>query len=121
LQRRHTGNGEYAGVLVCLLAAFGLANAGRKAGSPYSAEERRAVWFWGGAALFSLLAAWGRYGFVYRLVYHLPFLTNIRSPMKFMHPLNISLIILSGYGLETLYRRYLSQPSPAPRLPRQVS
>jgi hypothetical protein len=112
LQRRHTGNGEYAGVLVCLLAAFGLAGAGRKAGSSYSAQERRAVWFWSGAALFSLLAAWGRYGFVYRLVYDLPFLTNIRSPMKFMHPLNISLIILSGYGLEALYRGCLSQPSP---------
>jgi hypothetical protein len=111
LQRRHTGNGEYAGVLVCLLAAFGLANAGRKAGSAYSAQERRAVWFWGGAALFSLLAAWGRFGFVYRLIYDLPFLTNIRSPMKFMHPLNISLIILSGYGLEALYRRSLLQPS----------
>jgi hypothetical protein len=91
-----------------------LANAGRKAGSPYSARERRAVWFWGGAALFSLLAAWGRYGFVYRLIYDLPFLTNIRSPMKFMHPLNISLIILSGYGLEALYRRSLSQPSQRP-------
>jgi hypothetical protein len=111
LQRRHTGNGEYAGVLVCLLAAFGLANAGRKAGSPYSAEERRAVWFWGGAALFSLLAAWGRYGFVYRLVYCLPFLTDIRSPMKFMHPLNLALIILAGYGMETLYRLYLTKPS----------
>jgi hypothetical protein len=114
VQRRHTGNGEYAGILVCLLAAFGLANAGRKAGSPYSAEERRAVWFWGGAALFSLLAAWGRYSFVYPVIYHLPFLTNIRSPMKFMHPLNISLIILSGYGLETLYRRHLTQPPPRP-------
>jgi hypothetical protein len=112
VQRRHTGNGEYAGVLVCLLAAFGLANAGRKAGSTYSGEERRAVWFWSGAALFSLLAAWGRYGFVYRLVYTLPFMTNIRSPMKFMHPLNICLIILSGYGLESLHRRYLSQASP---------
>jgi len=113
LQRRHTGNGEYAGVLVCLLAAFGLANSGAKAGSFYSAPERRAVWFWGGAALFSLLAAWGRFGFVYRLVYEMPFLTNIRSPMKFMHPLNISLIILSGYGLEALYRRS-QQSSPRP-------
>ena len=96
LQRRHTGNGEYAGVLVCLLAAFGLASAWRKTGSPYSVGERRAVWFWTSAAVFSLLAAWGRYGFIYRLVYKMPFLTNIRSPMKFMHPLNICLIILSG-------------------------
>jgi hypothetical protein len=112
LQRRHTGNGEYAGILVCLLAAFGLANTWRKAGAPYSSRERRAVWFWGGAALFSLVAAWGRFGFVYRVIFEMPFLTNIRSPMKFMHPLNISLIILSGYGLEALYRRYLSQPAP---------
>ena len=110
LQRRHTGNGEYAGLLVCLLAAFGLANAGRKTDSPYSAEEKRIVWFWGAAAVFSLLAAWGRYGFVYRLIYHLPFLTNIRSPMKFMHALNICLIILSGYGLEALHRSYLAKP-----------
>jgi hypothetical protein len=119
LQRRHTGNGEYAGVLVCLLAALGLANAWRKSGSLYSAEERRAVWFWGAAALFSLPMAWGRFGFVYPFVYHvisyLPFpfsyLANIRNPMKFMHPLNISLIILCGYGLETLYRGSLAQPS----------
>ena len=114
LQRRHTGNGEYAGVLG--LPAGGLRTGQRgdeRLGSPYSAEERRAVWFWTGAAVFSaVLAAWGRYGFVYPFIYHLPFLTNIRSPMKFMHPLNICLIILSGYGLETLHRRYLSQPSP---------
>ncbi len=110
LQRRHTGNGEYAGLLVCLLAAFGLANAGRKTDSPFSAEEKRIVWFWGAAAVFSLMAAWGRYGFVYRLIYQLPFLTNIRSPMKFMHALNICLIILSGYGLEVLHRCYLAKP-----------
>jgi len=115
VQRRHTGNGEYAGLLVCLLAAFGVANAGRKIGSPYSGDERRAIWFWSVAAVFSLLAAWGRHGFIYPLIYHLPFLTNIRSPMKFMHPLNISLIILAGYGMETLYRRYLAEPAaPAP-------
>jgi hypothetical protein len=110
LQLRHTGSGEYAGLLVCLLAVFGLANSIRKTDSPYSAQERWATWFWGGAALFSLLAAWGQHGFVYKLIYELPFLSNIRSPMKFMHPLNISLIILSGYGLEVLHRRYLGAP-----------
>jgi hypothetical protein len=122
LQRRHTGSGEYTGVLVCLLAVFGLANAGRKEGSPYTTAERRMVWFWGGAALFSLCAAWGRHGFVYRFVYELPYFANIRNPMKFMHPLNISLIILCGFGLEALSRRYLqalapSRPGTPPRRP----
>jgi hypothetical protein len=107
-QRRHTGNGEYIGVLVCLLAFFALANTARKAGSPYSTAERRLVLFWGGAALFSLLAAWGRYGFLYALVYHLPLVANFRSPMKYMHPFNISMMILSAYGLEALARQYLA-------------
>jgi hypothetical protein len=120
LQRRHTGNGEYVGVLVCLLALFGLTNAARKAGSPYSAHERRAVLFWGGAALFSLLAAWGRHGFVYALIYHLPLTANFRNPQKYMHPLSICLIILSGYGLEALYRQYLAKAGRTESFFRQV-
>jgi hypothetical protein len=108
LQRRHTGNGEYTGVLVCLLALFALANAARKASSPYSPDERRSVLFWAGAALVSMLAAWGRHGFFYTLIYQLPFVANFRNPMKYMHPLNISVIILSGYGLEVLCRQYLA-------------
>ena len=108
LQRRHTGNGEYTGVLVCLLALFGLASAARKTGSPYSADERRMVLFWGGAALFSMLAAWGRHGFLYVLIYHFPLVASFRNPQKYMHPLNIGLIILSGYGLEALGRQYLT-------------
>jgi hypothetical protein len=111
VQRRHTGSGEYAGLLVCLLAVFGLANSIRKTHSPYSSQERWSIWFWGVAGLFSLMAAWGQHGFVYRLVYAMPFLNNIRSPMKFMHPLNIILMILSGYGLEALHRRYMEAPS----------
>jgi hypothetical protein len=107
-QRRHTGSGEYTGVLVCLLALFGLANAARKTASPYSTDERRMVWFWGGVALFSLLAAWGRYGFLYALIYHLPLVANFRNPMKYMHPLNISMMILSAYGVEALARQYLT-------------
>ena len=107
LQRRHTGSGDYTGVLVCLLALFGLFNSWRKLNSPFSKNERQFVWFWGVAALVSLLAAWGRYGSLYQFIYHLPFLSNIRNPIKFLHPLNVCLIILSGYGLEALYRGYM--------------
>ena len=114
LQRRHTGSGEFTGVLICLLAIFGLANAGRRHGSPYTRQERGMIWFWTVAAILSLFAAWGRHGFVYRFVYNVPYFANIRNPVKFMHPLNLSLIILCGFGLEALWRRYLQ---PTPRAP----
>jgi hypothetical protein len=104
---RHTGSGDYTGVLVCFLALFGLASSVRKTGSPYSDDERRGIWFWTVAALFSLFAAWGRHSFVYALIYRLPYFSTIRNPIKFLHPLNICFFILSGYGLEALYRNYL--------------
>jgi hypothetical protein len=108
-QRRHTGSGDYTGVLVCLLAFFGLFNSWRKEDSPFSENERQMVWFWGIAALISLFACWGRYSWLYQFIYHLPFINNIRNPIKFLHALNICLIILSGYGLESLYRGYLAK------------
>jgi len=106
-QRRHTGSGDYTGVLVCLLAVFGLCNSLRSGNSPFSKNEQKIVWFWSIAALVALLAAWGRYAWLYQFIYRLPFLSDIRSPIKFLHPLNVCLIILSGCGLEALHRRYL--------------
>ena len=104
---RHSGTGDYAGVLVALLAVFALANSCRGPNTPFSPAERRAVWFWGAAALFSILAAWGRFGFLYSLLYRLPYFSTIRNPIKFLHPFHIIWIILAGYGLEVLHRRYL--------------
>jgi hypothetical protein len=108
--RRHSGTGDYAGVLVALLAVFALANSCRGASTPFSPAERRAVWFWGVAALVSILAAWGRYGFFYSLLYRLPYFSTIRNPVKFLTPFHIAWVLLAGYGLEALYRRYLRNP-----------
>ncbi|MBU6399776.1 MAG: hypothetical protein KGS61_05610 [Verrucomicrobia bacterium] len=105
---RHSGSGEYAGVLVMLLAAFALAQSLRSQEAPYSALERRCVWFWSGAALVSLLLAFGRHAPFYRLVYALPYFSTIRNPVKFLHPLHLSLVILFGYGLAALHRLYLA-------------
>ena len=113
MQRRHTGSGEFAGVLVSLLALFGLAATWRRAQPAFSQNERCLVWFWGLAALFSLVAAWGRYSFLYALLYKLPYFSTIRNPMKFMHPFHLAWIILAGFGLEALYRRYLQDRAPA--------
>ncbi len=103
---RYTGSGECAGTIVSLLALFGLANYWRR-DRPYSKSERSAVGYWGVVALFSLLASWGRFGFVYQLLYKIPWFSTIRNPIKFMNPFHIAWIILAGYGMEVLYRRYL--------------
>ena len=110
-QRRHSGNGEYAGVLVALFAIFALLNSFRPSASPYNPVERRMVWFWGLATLFSLMAAWGRFSFLYGLLYQLPGVSSIRNPIKFMHPFVITWVILAGYGLEAFHRCYLRGPA----------
>ena len=106
---RYSGTGEYAGVMVSILALFALVNSSRGTGAPFSSGERRAVWYWGGAAVFSLLAAWGRHGFLYRLLYHLPYLSTIRNPIKFLHPFHIAWLVLAAYGMEAIWRRYLQK------------
>jgi len=107
---RFFGTGESAGIMVFLLALFAIANLWRKV-LPWSSPERRAVAFWGLIALVSLLAAWGRFGFLYRLLYQLPYFSTIRNPVKFLHPFHIALLILAAYGMEFLYRRYLRVPA----------
>ncbi len=105
---RYSGSGECAGVLVSLLAIFGVANIFRsKAEGVFSKSEWMSVVYWGAVAVFSLLAAWGRFGFIYQFIYKLPYFSTIRNPIKFMHPFHIAWIILAAYGMEVLYRRYM--------------
>jgi hypothetical protein len=118
---RHTGTGEYAGILAALLAMFALANSCRGSNTPFSPTERRAVWFWGAAALFSILAAWGRFGYLYSVLYRLPYFSTIRNPIKFLHPFHIIWVILAAYGLEVLHRRYLrTSAKRVPFLPEHI-
>ena len=72
------------------------------------------VWFWGLATLFSLMAAWGRFSFLYALLYQLPGVSSIRNPIKFMHPFVVTWVILAGFGLEAFYRGYLRGPAAKP-------
>jgi hypothetical protein len=78
-QTRHSGAGVYAGVLVVLLAALALAQALRTGSSPFSQSERRTIFFWGAAALVSLLLAFGRHAPFYQFFYGLPYMSTIRS------------------------------------------
>lgn len=106
---RHSGSGEYAGILVVLLAVWAFAQSLRGGHSPYTAAERRLIWFWAGAAIVSLLLAFGRYAPFYQFVYQLPYFSTIRNPIKFMQPFQVSVIILFAYGVEDLSRRYLTR------------
>jgi hypothetical protein len=100
-------SGVYAGVLVVLIAGWAMARSFRRNGSPFTEQERKFIWFWAGAALVSLLLAYGRHAPLYQLIYQLPYFSTIRNPIKFMHPFTVALVILFAYGLEGLSRCYL--------------
>jgi len=104
---RFSGSGEYAGVPVLLIAfwaaARGLSRSGKQ---PFSDEERRRIWFWIVAIVVSLFLAYGHYFPLFKVIFALPVLNTIRIPMKYLHGLHLSVIILFGYGLMGLHRLY---------------
>lgn len=106
--QRHSGAGEYAGILVVLVGIIGAANAFRKQNNYYSALDRRVVIFWTITAIVSILFAWGRWAPFYQILYKLPFFSTIRNPIKFMHFFHLSLLILFGYGLQVIFMHYVN-------------
>lgn len=106
-QYRHSGQGEFAGTIVALVAIWAGAQSLRRKQSVFTETERKNVWFWGGAAIVSLLLAFGRHAPLYQIAYAIPYLSTIRNPIKFLHPFHVSVAILFGYGLQGLYRRHL--------------
>lgn len=106
---RHSGSGEYAGVLVLLVALWAVIRSLRRTDNPFSEWQRRFIWFWAVTAAISLALAWGRHAPFYQLVYVLPYFSTIRNPIKFMHPFHGALLILFACGLHGLSRCYLEQ------------
>ncbi|MEW6304518.1 MAG: hypothetical protein AB1705_13655 [Verrucomicrobiota bacterium] len=106
---RSSGSGEYAGVLVVLLAFWAVLQSFRGASASYSPTEKRWIWFWAGVAVLSLLFAFGRHAPFYQLLYQLPYFSTIRNPIKFMQPFHMATGILFAYALQDLWRRYLAQ------------
>jgi len=110
-QFRHSGSGEFAGVLVTVVALWAVIQSFRRKRNLYSDWERKFIWFWGGAGIVSLLLAFGKHAPFYQLVYALPYFSTIRNPFKFLHPLQVSLVILFAFGLQGLYRHYILSPA----------
>jgi hypothetical protein len=111
---RYSGAGEYAGVLVILIAAWAIGLSFVTGSKTFTLRERKLIWFWTAAGFISLLLAFGRYAPFYQFLYKLPYFSTIRNPIKFMHPFHLSAMILFGYGLLGLSRRYLEDFSIKP-------
>ena len=105
---RWSGAGEYAGILVVLVASYAAATSLRKKQSPYSEQERRMVWFWVAVAAGSLALSWGHFAPFYRIFFAIPYLSTIRIPSKFLHVMHLALWVLFAYGLEAIARGSLA-------------
>ena len=101
---RHSGAGEYAGVLVVLVAFYAIFQSFRGPKSVFDDTQRKHIRFWMIAAFICLLFAFGRHAPFYQIIYSLPFFSTIRNPVKWMYPFHLSLLILFGYGLHGLTR-----------------
>lgn len=106
---RFSGSGEYAGVPVLLIALWAAGRALARSGrQPFSNDEQRRIWFWSLAIVVSLLLSYGHYFPLFKAIFALPVLNTIRIPMKYLHGLHLSVVILFGYGLLGLQRLYFT-------------
>ncbi len=109
---RFVGSGDYLGILVALLAAFAIAQSLRRENCPFTETQKKFIWFWAVVLAGSLLMSWGRFAPVfYKLFYALPYASTIRNPTKFTLILSWAAVILFGYGVHALSRRYLEVPA----------
>lgn len=108
---RHTGRGFYFGLLVVILGLWTALQSFRKQESVFSLPERKMIWFWSVVAVISLLGAHGKFSplesFYYWIYTIMPYSSTVRNPEKFLHVMNLAVIILFGYGVQGLDRRYL--------------
>jgi hypothetical protein len=107
---RHTGRGIYIGAMIVFLACCAGVQSLRKKDSGFTDLERRHIWFWWAVTLVALPLAWGRHAPFFQIVYHLPYFSTIRSPDKFLYIVTLAMVILFGYGIHGLSRRYLDVP-----------
>jgi hypothetical protein len=108
---RHTGRGFYFGLMVVILGLWATFQSFRKNNSVFVLSERKMIWFWSVAAVISLVCAHGRFSplepFYYWIYMVMPGSSTVRSPEKFLHVMNLSVLVLFGYGVQGLDRKYL--------------
>jgi hypothetical protein len=113
---RQTGGGNYAGILVALVAAWAVAQSLRRQNSVFGGDQRRMIWFWFALVVIALPLSYGRFGFFggypFRFLYELPGASLIRNPAKFILIFSWAIVILFAYGVQGLSRRYLDASAP---------
>lgn len=89
---------EYLSLLPFLLAAAAI-------GFGLRGRRRPEMTFWIVAAAVSLLLSFGKFSPLYRLAYHLPMISYVRAPVKFLQVFQLALAILAALGLDGYLRR----------------
>ena len=113
LSMRFSGGGDFCGILVCLLAAWTIAQSLRKKDSVFSVTQKRLIWFWAVLMGLSLLLAWGRFApMFYGTLYQLPYFSTIRNPAKFIFFFSWAIVILFALGVHALGQRQLDGTLP---------
>ena len=110
---RHSGSGEYAGLLVVLIGLWAFYQTFRHAGSEEAASRHKFIRFWAGVVVVSMVLAFGRHTPIYQWIYSLPFFHTMRNPIKFMHLAHLGWILLFGYGLQAIWLRARERPPSA--------
>ena len=110
---RQTGGGIYAGITVALIAVWAMLQSFRKRDSAFGLGQRRWLWFWVVLGLVSLLLGFGRYAPFYQIVYALPFTSTMRNPVKFLALVNFAIVVLFAYGVDGLWRKYMTMAAGA--------
>lgn len=79
---------------------------------PRQDRWKTSVLFWAAVAVATLLLAFGKYFFLYRLFYAVPFVSSIRNPNKFLQVFQLAAGVLAGYGFDLLASRTDLKESP---------
>jgi hypothetical protein len=110
---RYSGSGYYLGTATIGLALFAVVLGWRKRNSVFDAQHSWQIRFWFFVAVVCLLFAFGRHAPFYQLLYALPYFSTIRNPTKFLHLFTMAMVILFAFGVDGLWKMYLSSNRPS--------
>jgi len=112
---RQTGEQNYAGILVVLIAIWAIAQSFRRKDSVFTDTQCKYIWFWAAILIGSVLLAWGRFApfdYYKHTIYALPYSSTMRSPAKFITVFSMMVVTLFAYGVHGLSQRYLAVSAP---------